>query len=346
MPQPPLEQRDDVLARAVPAAHARAREPRRRAPPPAGPRRTLRGVVRGVWRRLDRSTARALGQEGHRVPDRRALRCDLAQRGALRRAGHVRRAARLGRLAGSTRSPAACCARSAGAGRRARPHAAVRARAGTLHAYRDDGPLALALGRLRRARMPASALVLAGAPRCCSRSLSIAGDGRILGRWPARRSRLCRAAPAACRRAAAARPPALGRPPALRAPRRRDPLGRRARRRLGRAGRVRAAGRSRSATTTSSTGCASAASTPPRWLTARRAAGTAGCSRFALAAAARVPAGLPRRRRRARGRVRRRVLVSWATFARRQQPDGRGRGGGGGVIGMVLAAGAGRRLPP
>ena len=40
-------------------------------------------------------------------------------------------------------------------------HAAVAA-AGTLDAYRDDGPLALAIGRLRLGRLPASALVLAG----------------------------------------------------------------------------------------------------------------------------------------------------------------------------------------
>ena len=46
-------------------------------------------------------------------------------------------------------------------GRRGALDPAAPATAGTLDAYRDDGPLALALGRIAPRRLPASALVLA-----------------------------------------------------------------------------------------------------------------------------------------------------------------------------------------
>jgi hypothetical protein len=58
-------------------------------------------------------------------------------------------------------------------------HAAVAA-AGTLDAYRDDGPLALALGRLRRPPLPPSALVLAGVSALLA-VVAITGDGAS---WP------------------------------------------------------------------------------------------------------------------------------------------------------------------
>ena len=106
--------------------------------------------------------------------------------------------------------------------------------------------------------------------------------------------------------------------------------------------------RSPSATTTSSTGCASAASRRRAGSTAR-AGGWDGRLLAGLRARRRGarPGRLLRRRDRARGRVRRRGVHSWLDVRAHPAARGlRGRGGGRGVIGMVLAAGAGRRLAP
>ena len=163
--QPPLDHVHDVLGAAVPAAHA-SEAPDEAAPaapvaPARRPRRTLRGVVRGVLRRLDRSPRGRWFKKviGFPIGERFAAISISAALFDARVTFIVLLA--WGGLAGSY-TVAGRVLRSLGRrGAVVLDHAAVAA-AGTLDAYRDDGPLALALGRLRLARLPASALVLAG----------------------------------------------------------------------------------------------------------------------------------------------------------------------------------------
>ena len=196
-------------ARPCPAAARGAEAAPTRRPAAAAPDARAAPAQRRA-RRIDRSPPRPLGQEDHRLPDRRALRGDLAHRRAVRRARDVHRAARLGRLRrAATRSPAACCARSAGAGP---SRSTTRAVAGAGHARR--------LPRRRAARARARAPPRARrCPRRCScwpasraaaRGRRDRGRRRLLAAGR-RRARLARAAGGLSARPPAARPPALGR---------------------------------------------------------------------------------------------------------------------------------------
>ena len=301
-----------LAARRARAGRARARAARSR----RGARRAPaepRAAQAAAARRLARARPLARGVRWVKkivaLPDRRALRRDLAHRRAVRRARDVHRAARLGRRSPRRYTIAGRVLRSLGAPRRARRRRA-RAPPGTLDAYRDDGPLALALGAALapralpgrpRSSLAALALVLAVADRRRRRRVVVARRRRA-GRLaraarPARRAgrplrdRLRWAVPPPLRvdrvRAASLWLAALAGPS-------RSPP------------RSRCCARSRSATTTSSTACASAASTPPRWLNrvgrrlGRAAARRASCSRPPRPCRR---ASTPRRR--ARGRVRR-----------------------------------------
>ena len=136
----------------------------RRAGGSAGPALAARSRARRVAR--DRPCARRpLGQEDDRLPDRRAVRGDLDHRRVLRPARHLHRPARLGRP-GDALHPD-----RPGAPVPAMSAAAVTAGAGPLAAapdpiavYRDDGPLARALGTLlgRALPLPGAPLIVLG----------------------------------------------------------------------------------------------------------------------------------------------------------------------------------------
>ena len=130
-----------------------ARRPRRvatarsRSTRSAAPRKPLPQRVLSAWH-VSIAAGRALGEEDDRVPDRRAVRRDLAHRRAVDAAHDVHRAARLGRPRGRLHpgrpgAPVACDER---AGLHL-PVAVPPARPDPIAVYRDDGPLALALGR-------------------------------------------------------------------------------------------------------------------------------------------------------------------------------------------------------
>src|SRR5439155_4271497 len=118
-----------------------------------------------------------LGKEGDRFPDRRALRGDLVDRRAYHAADDVRGAARLGRP-GSVLHRGGPGAPVAVPMRLTPSIAAPRERPGTLEVYRDDGPLARALGSVfgRAIPLPPVVLLLAGALPFVA-VLAIAGDG-------------------------------------------------------------------------------------------------------------------------------------------------------------------------
>jgi phosphatidylglycerophosphate synthase len=173
--QPPLEQVQDVIAATVPAPLAATDgEEERSAPAPPRPR-TLPQRLRGAWRRIDRSRrgrwvkkviAFPIGERFAAISitaalfDARATFVVLLAWGGFAAAYTV--AGRVLRSIGR-RGPVAL-APGAGTG------------AGTLEAYRDDGPVALALGRLLAPPWPASLLVLAGlAPPALA--IAIAGAG-------------------------------------------------------------------------------------------------------------------------------------------------------------------------
>jgi hypothetical protein len=174
--QPPLEQAQDVLGAAVPAplapeGEADAPSP---PPPPQPPPRTMRQRVRGVLRRIDRSPRGRWAKKiigfpiGERFAaisltaalfDARVTFIVLLVLGGFAAlytvGGRVLRSRGL-------RGPVALA-----------PGASVAA--GTLEAYRDDGPIALALGRIG-VPAPASALVLAGVA-VPAIALAVAGAG-------------------------------------------------------------------------------------------------------------------------------------------------------------------------
>jgi len=175
--QPPLEQVHDVLGATVPAPHAAEAVPA--APPPMPPRPTPRQRVRNVLRAVDRSprgrwVKKIIGFPiGERFAaisltaalfDARATFIVLLAWGGF--AASYTIAGRVLRSLG--RRGAVVLDHAAGAG------------AGTLDAYRDDGPLALALGRLPLPPLPASALVLAGMSVLLA-VVAITGDGAS---WP------------------------------------------------------------------------------------------------------------------------------------------------------------------
>jgi phosphatidylglycerophosphate synthase len=171
--QPPLEQVQDVVAAAVPAPLVPEGEPP--VPPPAPPPPTFKQRVRGAWRRIDRSPrgrwvkkviAFPIGERFAAISltaalfDARVTFVVLLAWGGFAAAYTI--AGRVLRSAGR-RGPVALAPGASAA-------------TGTLEAYRDDGPLALALGRLAPPGLPASLLVLAGlAPPAIA--IVLAGDG-------------------------------------------------------------------------------------------------------------------------------------------------------------------------
>jgi phosphatidylglycerophosphate synthase len=174
---PPLEQVHDVIGVAVPPAHA-AEAPEESAPappPPVSARPSLRRRIRGVLRAIDRSPRGRWMKKilGFPIGERFAAISVTAALFDARTTFIVLLA--WGAVAG-TYTAAGRALRSLGRrGAVVLDHAAVAA-AGTLDAYRDDGPLALAIGRLGLARLPASALVLAGTTLLLA-VIAIAGAG-------------------------------------------------------------------------------------------------------------------------------------------------------------------------
>jgi hypothetical protein len=171
--QPPLEQVQDVIATVVPAPLVPEGEL-----PPAPPPPTFQQRLRGAWRRIDRSRrgrwikkiiAFPIGERFAAISiaaalfDARVTFIVLLAWGGF--AASYTIAGRLLRSAG--RRGAVALAPGATGG------------ADTLTAYRDDGPLALALGRIA-VPVPPALLVLAGtAPAAVA--LVLAGAGAS---WP------------------------------------------------------------------------------------------------------------------------------------------------------------------
>jgi phosphatidylglycerophosphate synthase len=177
--QPPLEQVTDVVGQAVPAPLVPEDEPQPEARSALRPRPTLKRRLRNAWRRTDRSrTGRwikkiigfPIGERFAAISltaalfDARVTFIVLLAWGGF--AACYTLAGRVLRSAGR-RGPVAL---AAGAG----------AATGTLEAYRDDGPLALLLGRIGAPAVPAVLLILAGA-LAPAVALLIAGDDAS---WP------------------------------------------------------------------------------------------------------------------------------------------------------------------
>ena len=347
--QPPLEQVSDSPHGApVPAALVpEGDEPRGAGRAAARAAEAAQAALRGAWRALDRSRARSAGSRRSsasrsasasrrsRSPPRCSTRAStfivMLAWGGVRRDVHAGRAG-----PALDRAP-----------RRARPRRARRRR----HARR--------LPRRRAARARARAARAARAPGLrarpgrararCSRSLIVTGDGASWwlagGRW----SSLV-AAGRRVGRAAAARPHALGGPAGAARDRVRGMLWVAA---LAGPSSVPAAFALLAAITFRHYDIVyrlrQRSSTPPRWL--NRAA-----RRLGRAAARRASRSRPPRPSRRASTPRRscsrscssaEAAHSWLTFGAHAAARGiRGRGGGRGVIGMVLAAGAGRRLAP
>ena len=248
-------------AAAAPTAPPRRRRGRRAPRRPRPPADAARGL-RAPGARLDRGAGAALGQADHRLPDRRALRRDLAHRRAVRRRARRssccspgaaspplyvllgrmlrslrderRRDRRAGRDRGSALASTATTARSRARSGRARPRVPLPA-----DRCCCSPALAAAARRDRRSR--------ATAPRTARsrRVIAWAGAGRRRSRGARRATTGCAGR---CRRCCARSSTAALLWIAALAGAAAEP------------GRVRAArARSPSATTTSSTGCATAA---------------------------------------------------------------------------------------
>ena len=159
--QPPLEQPSDMLLRRGAKAPSRADEDDLRAKPAAAPagRAAALAAPPAAPVELHRGDPRhRVDPQDHRLPHRRALRRDLAHRRDRVGAPDLHRAADLGRVR-----------------RRVHPDRPHHPLAGmtvptqrpdwrtALYVYRDDGPLARALGRLVRSRVPAELPLLLGA---------------------------------------------------------------------------------------------------------------------------------------------------------------------------------------
>jgi phosphatidylglycerophosphate synthase len=175
--QPPFEQVHDVWGATVPAPHAAETEDV--PPPPPPPRPTPRQRIRAVLRAVDRSPRGRWVKKivGFPIGERFAA---ISVTAALfdARATFVVLLAWGGVAASYTIAGRAL--RSLGRrGPVVIDHAAV-AGESTLEAYRDDGPLALALGRLRLPSPPASGLALAGMTALLA-VVVVAGDGAS---WP------------------------------------------------------------------------------------------------------------------------------------------------------------------
>ncbi len=141
---------------------------------PAPERMTLRRQLGRLWRASRPQPRDPLGEEDPRLPDRRALRHDRHHRRALRRPDDVHRDARLGRPGlRCTWCSAACCGRCWRRGSPARAR-----RNSLLQLYRDDGPLAAAIGRLVGRAVPLPAIVpLLAAALPLLAAIVLEGDG-------------------------------------------------------------------------------------------------------------------------------------------------------------------------
>jgi phosphatidylglycerophosphate synthase len=174
--QPPLEQVHDVWGATVPAPHAAETED---VPPPPPPRPTLQQRVRAVLRAVDRDPRGRWIKKivGFPIGERFAAISVTAALFDARATFIVLLA--WGGLAASY-TIAGRVLRSLGRRGAVVLDNAVVAAQGTLDAYRDDGPLALALGRIPRPSLPASALVLVGATALLA-VIAVTGDGAS---WP------------------------------------------------------------------------------------------------------------------------------------------------------------------
>jgi phosphatidylglycerophosphate synthase len=177
--QPPLDQVHDVWGGTVPAPHAAATPDVPATPPPPAPRPTPRERIRNVLRAVDRSPrGRWLKKiSGFPIGERFAAISVSAALFDARTTFIVLLA--WGGFAG-TYTIAGRVLRSLGRRGPVVIDDAVVAAQSTLDAYRDDGPLALALGRLRLAGPPASALVIAGVAALLA-VIAVTGDGAA---WP------------------------------------------------------------------------------------------------------------------------------------------------------------------
>ena len=155
--QPPLEQSTDLLV--VPREPAVEPDPEAPPPPPPPPP-TLKRRLLGAWRRLDRSP------RAHWI--KKIVGFPIGERFAAISISAALFDARVTFIVllacGGFATLYTLAGRVLRSLNRRGPVALVGAptAAGNLEAYRDDGPLALALGRLVRRPVPAAALVLAG----------------------------------------------------------------------------------------------------------------------------------------------------------------------------------------
>jgi hypothetical protein len=178
--QPPLEQVHDVLGATVPAPHAAEAEAADApAPAPLQPRPTPRMRVRNVLRAVDRSPRGRWVKKvvGFPIGERFAAISLTAALFDARTTFIVLLA--WGGFAGLYTITGRVLRSLGRRGPVALDHASV-AGSGALDAYRDDGPLALALGRLPSPPLPASGLVLAGVGVLLA-VVAITGDGAS---WP------------------------------------------------------------------------------------------------------------------------------------------------------------------
>jgi len=177
--QPPLEQVHDVWGASVPPAHAVETPDVPAAPPPAPSRPTPRQRLRSVLRAVDRDPRGRWIKKiiGFPIGERFAAISVTAALFDARTTFVVLLA--WGGLAASY-TIAGRVLRSLGRRGAVVLHNAVVAGDGTLDAYRDDGPLALALGRVPRPSLPASGLVIAGAAALLA-VVAATGEGAS---WP------------------------------------------------------------------------------------------------------------------------------------------------------------------
>jgi phosphatidylglycerophosphate synthase len=157
--QPPLEQVMDTVGASAPAAPEVEPEPGEAPPPP--PAVTFKQRVRGAWRSLDRSS--------HAVWVKKIMGFPIGERFAaisITAAIWDARVTFIVMLAwggfAASYTIAGRVLRSLGRRGPVALNPGTELPTSALDAYRDDGPLALVLGRLRMRALPASALVLAG----------------------------------------------------------------------------------------------------------------------------------------------------------------------------------------
>jgi phosphatidylglycerophosphate synthase len=172
--QPPLEQSMDVIAHTVPAPLVPEGE--ESAPPP---RPSFKRRLRNAWRRIDRS------RRGRWV--KKVVAFPIGERFAAISVTAALFDARVTFIVLLAWGGFAACYTLAGrvlrsAGRRGPVALApgTAAATGTLEAYRDDGPIALALGRFPIPAAPVAPLVLAGLALPAV-AIAIEGDGAS---WP------------------------------------------------------------------------------------------------------------------------------------------------------------------